>query len=141
MGAFYGDAVDLPGRYSTYGQNMFVLVKISAVRQAWHDPPTRLYNRGALFEKRPEAGKALSWEARQPFSVIQLDLDYLKALTIAFGHQAGDRVVPTYAAGLIGAPFERTTRRTGRGEEFCIALPGATQSAGAADCRTHTPAH
>ncbi|MDJ3698446.1 cellulose biosynthesis regulator diguanylate cyclase DgcQ, partial [Salmonella enterica] len=55
-------------------KNMFVLQN-SLQWQAWHDPLTRLYNRGALFEKASRLAKRYR-EARQPFSVIQLDLDY-----------------------------------------------------------------
>lgn len=50
MGAFYGDAVDLWGVIRHMVKNMFVLQN-SLQWQAWHDPLTRLYNRGALFEK------------------------------------------------------------------------------------------
>lgn len=107
-------------------KNMFVLQN-SLQWQAWHDPLTRLYNRGALCEKASRLAKRYR-EARQPFSVIQLDLDYFKSVNDRFGHQAGDRVL-SHAAGLIGSTI-RAHDIAGRvgGEEFCIVLPGATKA-------------
>jgi len=93
--------------------------------QAWHDPLTRLLNRGALFER----AKALAERCQQqqrPFSVIQLDLDHFKRVNDRYGHQAGDLVL-THAARLIsgGLQGEDLAGRVG-GEEFCIVLPGST---------------
>ncbi|HCM1914444.1 TPA: cellulose biosynthesis regulator YedQ [Salmonella enterica subsp. salamae serovar 28:r:e,n,z15] len=107
-------------------RNMFVL-QHSLQWQAWHDPLTRLYNRGALFEKASRLAKRYR-ESRQPFSVVQLDLDYFKSVNDRFGHQAGDRVL-SHAAGLIGSTI-RSHDIAGRvgGEEFCIVLPGATKA-------------
>ncbi|EGE4656538.1 cellulose biosynthesis regulator YedQ [Salmonella bongori serovar 40:z35:-] len=106
--------------------NMFVLQN-SLQWQAWHDPLTRLYNRGALFEKARRLAQRYR-ESRQPFSVIQLDLDYFKSVNDRFGHQAGDRVL-SHAGGLIGSTI-RSHDIAGRvgGEEFCIVLPGATKA-------------
>lgn len=103
--------------------NMFVL-QSSLQWQAWHDTLTRLYNRGALFEK----ARFLAQECREnqrPFSVIQVDLDHFKSINDRFGHQAGDRVL-SHAAGLISRSL-RAQDVAGRvgGEEFCIVLPCA----------------
>lgn len=104
--------------------NMFVL-QSSLQWQAWHDPLTRLYNRGALFE-RARVLIQRCHEQRQPFSVIQIDLDHFKSVNDRFGHQAGDRVL-SHAAGLISGTI-RSHDLAGRvgGEEFCIVLPGTT---------------
>lgn len=104
--------------------NMFVM-QSSLQWQAWHDTLTRLYNRGALFEK----ASALAQRCRiqkQPLSVIQIDLDHFKSINDRFGHQAGDRVL-THAAGLISGTL-RTYDVAGRvgGEEFCVVLPETT---------------
>ena len=101
--------------------NMFVM-QSSLQWQAWHDTLTRLYNRGALFEKARQL--ALRCRAqKQPLSVIQIDLDHFKSINDRFGHQAGDRVL-THAAGLISGTL-RTYDVAGRvrGEEFCVVLP------------------
>lgn len=103
--------------------NMYVL-QSSLQWQAWHDTLTRLYNRGALFEKARPLAK-LCQIHKHPFSVIQVDLDHFKAINDRFGHQAGDRVL-SHAAGLIGRSL-RSQDVAGRvgGEEFCVILPGA----------------
>lgn len=80
--------------------NMYVL-QSSLQWQAWHDTLTRLYNRGALFEKARPLAK-LCQTHQHPFSVIQVDLDHFKAINDRFGHQAGDRVL-SHAAGLISS--------------------------------------
>ncbi len=92
--------------------------------QAWHDPLTRLSNRGALFDR----AKALSDECarrQQAFSVIQIDLDHFKRINDRYGHQAGDLVL-SHAARLIGNSI-REPEIAGRvgGEEFCVLLPGS----------------
>lgn len=104
--------------------NMFVL-QSSLQWQAWHDTLTRLYNRGALFEKARPLAKMCQTH-KHPFSVIQVDLDHFKAINDRFGHQAGDRVL-SHAAGLISRSLrpQYVAGRVG-GEEFCVILPGAS---------------
>ena len=98
--------------------------------QAWHDPLTRLNNRGALFERAKKLAKSCAQQSL-PFSVIQIDLDHFKSINDRFGHQAGDRVL-SHSAGLIASAL-RTNDVAGRvgGEEFCVVLPGiALEEAG-----------
>lgn len=102
--------------------NMYTL-QHSLQWQAWHDPLTRLNNRGALFDR----AKLLAETCRQqslPFSVIQIDLDYFKNINDRFGHQAGDKVL-SYTAGVIASALRKNdvAGRVG-GEEFCVVLPG-----------------
>ena len=54
--------------------NMYVL-QSSLQWQAWHDTLTRLYNRGALFEKARPLAK-LCQTHQHPFSVIQVDIRF-----------------------------------------------------------------
>ncbi len=93
--------------------------------QAWHDPLTRLLNRGALFERAKALAESCQQQQR-PFSVIQIDLDHFKSVNDRYGHQAGDLVL-THAARLITGSLqgEDLAGRVG-GEEFCIVLPGST---------------
>lgn len=93
--------------------------------QAWHDPLTRLNNRGALFEQAKRLAKQCEQQSL-PFSVIQIDLDCFKSINDRYGHQAGDKVL-THAAGLIASTL-RANDIAGRvgGEEFCVVLPGLT---------------
>ncbi len=107
--------------------------------QAWHDPLTRLNNRGALFERAKILAKSCAQQSL-PFSVIQIDLDHFKSINDRFGHQAGDRVL-SHSAGLIASAL-RTNDVAGRvgGEEFCVVLPGIAldEAAGIAErIRSH----
>jgi len=92
--------------------------------QAWHDPLTRINNRGALFERAKVLAKRCE-QQQQPFSVMQMDLDHFKNINDRYGHQAGDKVL-THAARLITSTI-READVAGRvgGEEFCVVLPGA----------------
>jgi diguanylate cyclase (GGDEF) domain len=102
--------------------NMYTL-QHSLQWQAWHDPLTRLHNRGALFEQAIALGERCQQQSR-PFSVIQIDLDHFKCINDRFGHQAGDKVL-SHAAGIIASGL-RDNDVAGRvgGEEFCVVLPG-----------------
>jgi len=92
--------------------------------QAWHDPLTRINNRGALFEQAKALAKRCQQQHR-PFSVMQMDLDHFKCVNDRYGHQAGDKVL-THAARLITSTIRKAdvAGRVG-GEEFCVVLPGA----------------
>jgi diguanylate cyclase (GGDEF)-like protein len=102
--------------------NMYTL-QHSLQWQAWHDPLTRLNNRGALFERANALAKQCQQQSL-PFSVIQIDLDHFKGINDRFGHQAGDKVL-SHAGGLIASAL-RANDVGGRvgGEEFCVVLPG-----------------
>ncbi|WP_010432332.1 cellulose biosynthesis regulator diguanylate cyclase DgcQ [Enterobacter mori] len=104
--------------------NMYTL-QHSLQWQAWHDPLTRLNNRGALFERANALAKQCQQQSL-PFSVIQIDLDHFKGINDRFGHQAGDKVL-SHAGGLIASAL-RANEVGGRvgGEEFCVVLPGLT---------------
>lgn len=102
--------------------NMYAL-QSSLQWQAWHDPLTRLNNRGALFERARKLAQQCQQQSL-PFSVIQIDLDHFKSINDRFGHQAGDKVL-SHAAGIIASGL-RENDVAGRvgGEEFCVVLPG-----------------
>ncbi|MEL2242190.1 cellulose biosynthesis regulator diguanylate cyclase DgcQ [Leclercia adecarboxylata] len=90
--------------------------------QAWHDPLTRINNRGALFERAKALAKRCE-QHKQPYSVLQMDLDHFKSVNDRFGHQVGDKVL-THAAGLITRTIrERDVAGRVGGEGFCVVLP------------------
>lgn len=63
---------------------------------------------------------------RQPFSLCMIDVDRFKQINDTYGHGAGDRILRAVALACRAAL--RANEPLGRigGEEFAIALPGAT---------------
>ncbi len=92
-------------------------------KQAITDPLTGLYNR-RYFEENIIKEAERSLRLKQPFSLIALDLDYLKRINDTYGHQYGDIAIKT-----IGNVLKKEARsidipsRIG-GEEFELLLPG-----------------
>ena len=102
-------------------RNMSTLQDSLAWR-AWHDMLTRLYNRGALFER---ASKSLAdcQKAGESLAVIQLDLDHFKSINDRFGHQAGDRVLIHIGRVILNKIRKEDIAGRGGGEEFCLVRP------------------
>lgn len=102
-------------------RNMSTLQDSLAWR-AWHDMLTRLYNRGALFER---ASKSLAdcQKAGVSLAVIQLDLDHFKSINDRFGHQAGDRVLIHIGRVILNKIRKEDIAGRVGGEEFCLVLP------------------
>lgn len=102
-------------------RNMSTLQDSLAWR-AWHDMLTRLYNRGALFER---ASKSLAdcQKAGESLAVIQLDIDHFKSINDRFGHQAGDRVLIHIGRVILNKIRKEDIAGRVGGEEFCLVLP------------------
>jgi diguanylate cyclase (GGDEF)-like protein len=65
-----------------------------------------------------------SVEAREPFSLIMLDLDDFKTVNDALGHQAGDRLLADIATAIVAAGRESDHVFRYGGDEFALILPG-----------------
>jgi len=91
---------------------------------ATRDPLTSVLNRTAFFD-RSAAEMDRARRARQPLSVLMIDLDYFKLINDAFGHAAGDLTLKAFA-DLCRAQL-RSHDFIGRlgGEEFACVLAGA----------------
>lgn len=99
--------------------DLFEAVKEQAVT----DGLTGLYNR-RYFEDDLKKEAVRSTRSGQPFSVIGIDLDFLKHINDKFGHAYGDVAIKTVADVLKqNARSVDTAARMG-GEEFNIILPG-----------------
>lgn len=99
--------------------NLFEALKEQAVT----DPLTGLYNR-RYFEELLEKEVTRAKRQNQPFSIIGLDLDFLKQINDKYGHNFGDLAIKTIADVLKkNARSIDTAARMG-GEEFNIILPG-----------------
>ena len=95
-----------------------------AVREeAVTDALTGLYNR-RYFEESLEKEVARAKRQKQPFSVIGIDLDFLKKINDTYGHSYGDLAIKTIADVLkSNARSIDIPARIG-GEEFDVLLPG-----------------
>ncbi len=99
--------------------NLFQAVKAQAIS----DPLTGLYNR-RYFEDFIKKEALRANRQNQKFSIIGLDLDYLKQINDKYGHNYGDIAIKT-----IGDVLKNNARsvdiaaRIG-GEEFNVILPG-----------------
>ena len=95
-----------------------------AVRnQAVTDALTGLYNR-RYFEEALEKEVQRAKRQQQPFSIIGIDLDYLKKINDTYGHSYGDIAIKTVADVLkTNARSIDVSARMG-GEEFNVLLPG-----------------
>lgn len=95
-----------------------------AVRnQAVTDALTGLYNR-RYFEEALDKEVQRAKRQKQPFSVIGIDLDYLKKINDTYGHNFGDIAIKTIAEVLkSNARSVDVPARIG-GEEFNVLLPG-----------------
>ncbi|MBN9335000.1 EAL domain-containing protein [Devosia sp.] len=88
------------------------------IRLAYYDALTGLPNRGRynqLLSDHIEAG--------EPFGLILLDIDHLKAINDTIGHAAGDRLIATVGARLKGVHPLLLPCRLG-GDEFAILARG-----------------
>ncbi len=95
-----------------------------AVReQAVTDALTGLYNR-RYFEEALEKEVQRAKRQKQPFSIIGIDLDFLKKINDTYGHNFGDIAIKAIADVLkSNARSVDVPARIG-GEEFNVLLPG-----------------
>ncbi len=99
--------------------DLFEAVKEQAVT----DGLTGLYNR-RYFEEYVEKEVKRAQRQNQPFSIIGIDLDFLKKINDTYGHAYGDIAIRTVADVLKhNARTIDTAARLG-GEEFSVILPG-----------------
>lgn len=91
--------------------------------QAVTDGLTGLYNR-RYFEEYIAREVTRSQRSGQPFSIIGLDLDFLKHINDKYGHAYGDIAIKTVADVLKSNARSIDTAARMGGEEFNIILPG-----------------
>lgn len=105
--------------------DLFEAVKNQAVTDAL----TSLYNR-RYFEESINKEVVRSQRMKQPFTVVSIDLDYLKQINDKFGHAFGDLAINAVADVLKkNARSIDVPARMG-GEEFNVLLPGVDSKGG-----------
>ncbi|MEI7772736.1 MAG: GGDEF domain-containing protein, partial [Chloroflexales bacterium] len=93
--------------------------------QAIRDPLTGLFNRRYLEETLTrELHRAA--RNRYPVGVIMLDIDHFKQINDTYGHEAGDTVLRTLGALLLGMVRAGDVACRYGGEEFVLILPAAS---------------
>ena len=100
-----------------------------AVRLAYKDPLTALYNRRA-FADYLERESQRSNRYERPLSVILIDLDGLKSINDTFGHDSGDRAIRAVADVLARSVRRADVCARLGGDEFAILLPDTAADAG-----------
>lgn len=105
--------------------DLFQAVKNQAVTDAL----TALYNR-RYFEEFLDKEVTRARRTKQPFTIVALDLDYLKQINDKYGHSFGDLAITTIADVLKkNARSIDVAARMG-GEEFNVLLPGVDSKGG-----------
>ena len=99
--------------------NLFSTVQEQAVT----DGLTGLYNR-RYFEEYLKKEVTRANRQKQPFSLIGLDLDFLKQINDKYGHSFGDLAIKTLADVIKNNARSIDTAARMGGEEFNIILPG-----------------
>ena len=97
---------------------------IAAEEQAFTDTLTGLKNRRAfdyIMERQIVSGHG--------FALMQIDLDFFKAVNDSLGHAAGDHVLQTVSQIMIEEIRETDTVARLGGDEFAILFPGVSDAA------------
>ena len=105
--------------------DLFEVVK----QQAVTDSMTGLYNR-RYFEESLEKELIRSKRQCQKFTIIGIDLDHLKHINDAYGHNYGDLAIKTIAKVLKNSCRSIDIAARMGGEEFNIILPGVDSNGG-----------
>ena len=93
---------------------------IAAEEQAFTDTLTGLKNRRAMDYV---LARHASWGKQ--FGVMQVDLDWFKAVNDSLGHAAGDHVLQTVARIMVEETRDSDTVARVGGDEFVVLLPNA----------------
>lgn len=105
--------------------DLFQVVKEQAVTDAM----TTLYNR-RYFEETILKEVIRARRQNQKFTVIGIDLDYLKKINDEFGHNYGDMAIKTIADVLKSSCRSIDVAARMGGEEFNVILPGVDSQGG-----------
>jgi diguanylate cyclase (GGDEF)-like protein len=103
-------------------------LQVKLREQAIRDSLTGLFNRRYL-EETLQRELAQSFRSGQPLGIVMIDIDYFKKLNDTYGHRAGDLALQALGRLLGGNTRGGDVACRYGGEEFVLALPGATLEA------------
>ncbi len=89
------------------------VARVTAEAQAFTDTLTGLKNRRALDQTMAQLT-----EAKSPYALMHLDLDYFKQVNDSFGHAAGDAVLQEAARRMLRVTRQQDTLARVGGDEF-----------------------
>lgn len=131
-------AANQPGRYSEEHVRLLTIfaaqagaalsraMRFQETRQmAITDSKTGVYNYRFFYERLIDEIRRHEAKDR-PFSLIFVDVDYLKGINDRFGHQVGDEVLVQVATLIKESVRDSDEVARYGGEEFVILLPGAS---------------
>jgi diguanylate cyclase (GGDEF)-like protein/excisionase family DNA binding protein len=123
------------GRGRVFTENEFELIQLFAAqasialqnaevhlavrRRAQTDVLTGLLNHGTFAQQLDGL-----ITAREPFSLVMLDLDHFKPINDGMGHQAGDLILRHVADAIVAASRDSDRIFRYGGDEFALLLPG-----------------
>lgn len=91
--------------------------------QAIRDPLTGLFNR-RYFQETLQRELHRAARARQPLSLVMIDIDHFKRFNDTWGHDAGDAALRAIGKILLGRTRAGDVACRLGGEEFALAFPG-----------------
>lgn len=106
--------------------NLESIEQIQALSEAANrDYLTNLYNRRYLYS----VGEEMHQNALQgkPMALAVMDVDHFKSFNDTYGHEAGDAML-VHVGELLRESFSRFVAARLGGEEFCVLLPGLSQT-------------
>ena len=104
---------------------------LKAVRESTTDPLTGVANHRGFHERLTAVATAAQRDGT-PVALIAIDLDNLKLLNDAFGHQTGDRIIQAVAAAIAGACRPQDLCGRVGGDEFSVICAGIDRAGGEA---------
>jgi len=88
------------------------------------DPLTALYNKRYFKNRLEQEFKRFKRNKSIRYALILIDLDFFKAINDTYGHQAGDSVLKSVSATIMGVCRENEIAARVGGEELCIIACG-----------------
>ena len=126
VACFFGIVVALVLLYGIFVTDRNVVRKMNKLEdRAYQDTLTGLQNRTAYYEYNDVLNKKAD-EGKADFSILMIDVNYLKKVNDTYGHEQGNLYLQNAAELIRGTFGDGHTYRIG-GDEFVVILQGKAQ--------------